>query len=308
MLSELAITPDVFLESSFADPGLSALAWERLCEPVLQECVVRDLYDGSWYPSLVNSGLPLSPRARHLLTRISRRLHMASACGNWPEDDAGWCAEALLSDAVQPLDCVVTIEATKARYPANPLVASIDSLTSHHWWAGRSCSVRLNRTSDDYLRVLGRVLTASNSLMFIDPYLEPTRRGYGEFAQLIRRCHRPVAPVRIEIHRGCSEGSGRNTEIPGLTEYKRRFEEGLMPLLAGVNVKIDVAVWPEFHDRYLISDLIGIALPNGFDTSQRPNDRTTWTRIGRKDRDEIQREFDMSNCPRSVNHGVFTLL
>jgi hypothetical protein len=53
-----------------------------------------------------------------------------------------------------------------------------------------------------------------------------------------------------------------------------------------------VFIGDDFHDRYLITDIIGINLPYGFDTDSRPKARTTWCRLGREDKDDIQREFD----------------
>ncbi len=42
------------------------------------------------------------------------------------------------------------------------------------------------------------------------------------------------------------------------------------------------------------------SVQNGFDTTTAPNAQTTWTRLGRRDRDDIQREFD----PASNRHTL----
>ena len=59
-----------------------------------------------------------------------------------------------------------------------------------------------------------------------------------------------------------------------------------------------------FGDRYLISNLIGINLPHGFGISDPhdPHPITTWTRLGRKDRDDIQREFDPASGRHKLQH------
>ena len=62
-----------------------------------------------------------------------------------------------------------------------------------------------------------------------------------------------------------------------------------------VGLRMEVLVWDHFHDRYLISNLVGISLPNGFDTSLDSADVTTWTRLGRDARDDVQREFDVAS-------------
>jgi hypothetical protein len=43
-------------------------------------------------------------------------------------------------------------------------------------------------------------------------------------------------------------------------------------------------------ETYLISELVGIGMQNGFDTTAAAT-KTTWHRLGREDRDDIQREF-----------------
>ena len=65
-------------------------------------------------------------------------------------------------------------------------------------------------------------------------------------------------------------------------------------------MKATVYVWDAFHDRYLITNHIGMALPNGFDISEDANEITTWTRLGVKDREDVQREFD----PASHRHKL----
>ena len=53
-----------------------------------------------------------------------------------------------------------------------------------------------------------------------------------------------------------------------------------------------VYFWDDMHDRYLISDIVGVQMPNGFDTTTAPNSITTWSRLSCNARDDIQREFD----------------
>ena len=73
---------------------------------------------------------------------------------------------------------------------------------------------------------------------------------------------------------------------------KNTFQNEFGPVLSQSNLKAEVFIWDNFHDRYLISNLGGILVPHGFDTSRNPDDLTTWSRLGRSDRDDVQREFD----------------
>jgi hypothetical protein len=53
-----------------------------------------------------------------------------------------------------------------------------------------------------------------------------------------------------------------------------------------------VFFWDDFHERYLIADVIGISVPAGFDVTSKPEEFSTWGRLGRADKDKIQRMFD----------------
>jgi hypothetical protein len=64
----------------------------------------------------------------------------------------------------------------------------------------------------------------------------------------------------------------------------------------------EVFLWDDFHDRYLISDLVGILAPYGFDTTRAPNAITTWSRLGREQRDDVQRELDRATGRPTLKH------
>ena len=74
--------------------------------------------------------------------------------------------------------------------------------------------------------------------------------------------------------------------------FERRFRDALSRPLSVAGLHAAVFIWRRFHDRFLISNVVGISLPNGFDVSRAPGDFTTWTRLGRNTRDELQRDFD----------------
>ena len=184
---------------------------------------------------------------------------------------------------------VIVTEAVKRHYATEEIVARIDRLSSADWWRGRQhCSARLDRTLADYEAHLDPVLRCSNSLMFIDPHLDPTEPRYAGFARLLQRAgNRIPAPV-VEIHR----------RVPldrDLGKFERQLRDALAAPLRAAGLHARVFMWAtatRFHDRYLISNLVGILLPDGFDTGK---GRTTWTRLGSDDRDDIQREFDQGS-------------
>jgi hypothetical protein len=77
--------------------------------------------------------------------------------------------------------------------------------------------------------------------------------------------------------------------------------------LQDIGLVASVFIWDDFHDRYLITDLIGLLMGNGFDITKNPDAITTWARISREDREKIQREFDYPNNVFHKLYGIFKI-
>ena len=307
LLADYAITPDVLDITSYSSEEVCGLHLDRIREVMLTEGLVRDLRAGEWGRLFTNDGRPWHRRGKELLKKLaqqSRLVPFQPTLASTPPDDPAWCHEALGTHRVIPFTGgVIVTEPVKAAFPAEALVARIDRLAGAPWWAARSSSVRLRRSMAEYLAQLAPVLRCANSLMFIDPHLDPARPGYGDFAQLLAAAGRRSPAPAIEIHRVCYEGSGPSRVFPMRDEpgyFERRFRDALQASIRTADLRVDVFIWDDFHDRYLVSDLIGVSIPNGFDTTADPSSVTRWTRLGRGDRDDIQREFD----PASKRHDL----
>ena len=90
---------------------------------------------------------------------------------------------------------------------------------------GRSPSNRVLRNTPAYIQALRLVLANSNSLMFIDPHVDPSRPRYQNFIQLLLAARRAPA-TRLEIHRCCYEGPpGNRTVFTGANQavLEQRF-------------------------------------------------------------------------------------
>ncbi|MEW6073586.1 MAG: hypothetical protein AB1726_13465 [Planctomycetota bacterium] len=307
LLADYAITPDVLDVTSYSSEEVCGLHLGRIGEVMLTEGLVRDLRAGEWGRLFTDDGRPWHRRGKELLKKLAQQNRLVPfepTPRGAPSDDSAWCREALGTHHIVPFTGGVIVTApVKAAFPTEPLVARIDRLASTPWWAARSPSVSLPRSTAEYLAQLAPVLRCANSLMFIDPHMDPTKRGYQDFAQLLAAAGgRSPAPA-IEIHRVCYEGSGSSRVIPmrdGPGCFERRFRDSLGASVRAAGLRVEVFIWDDFHDRYLISNLIGISLPNGFDTTANPASITRWSRLGREDRDDVQREFD----PASKRHAL----
>ena len=312
LLADYAITPDVFDLTSYSPNEVCGVRLETIRETMLTEGVVRDLRDGEWGFLFGTNSRSWHRRGRELVKKLSqqgRLIRHRPALSDSPCDDQGWCAEALASHANCPITGgVIVTGSVKQAYAGQRLVSAIDRLSSAPWWATRSSSVKLQRTTADYLKHLEPVLRFSNSILFIDPHLDPAKRGYRDFGALLGGTgKRKVAP-RFEIHRVCHEGSGHGRDFPlerDSSYFERRFRDELARPLSAAGLQAEVYIWDDFHDRFLISNLVGISLPNGFDTGG-AHPETRWTRLGRADRDDVQREFDPASNRHKL-HGRFII-
>ena len=293
LLADYAITPDVFDAASYSTPGECEARLDSIRQVMLTEGLVRDLPGGAWHGAFEPDSREWHRRGLELVKKLitqGRLVPYPSALPEPPLDDRGWCAEALASRNTRPFTGgVIVTESVKDCYRHEQVVARVDRLPSAPWWAARSPSVRLTRTLADYETHLDQILRCSNSLMFIDPHLDPAKPRYGGFGTLLQRAGRRRPAPQIEIHRVCYEGARRDRWF---SDFARIFRGALTDSLRVAGLTATVHIWDDLHDRYLISNLIGISLPNGFDTSRAPGAVTTWTRLGRRDRDDVQREFD----------------
>ncbi|MHA0320305.1 hypothetical protein ACXY7D_18620 [Sphingomonas melonis] len=294
MLEEYVITPDVFMSEAYLEPHTCGTNLRWLKDAILEDGLVRDLRDGGWSRFCTDPSTP----GRHQSTneiikklRAGNRLRKSEPrLDHDPNSTQEWLAEGLESYAAEPATGIVTAHATAGPSSAKHM-ASIEKLTGANWWRARSCSRDLTRTTGDYLSALRPILQQANSLMFIDPNLDPTAPNYHGFADLLQPLlHREVKPL-IEIHRSTALGDGPARKFPDRAEWRQRFVP-LHEQLSAIELKATILFWVDFHDRFLVSDLIGLSISAGFDTTADPTSEACWSRLGRDQRDARQRRFD----------------
>ena len=306
MLVEYALVPDIFDSTCYNTVETCDVHLQYLKEPLLQDALVRDLRNGGW-STFVRKDMPrYHLRAKELIRKLisQNRLCKSEPIGqSIPTNYMGWCNEALASHKHNPLNGIIASSLVAAQFKNVTEVASIEKLYNASWWQNRSPSIRLNRNTNDYIFHLKLILNHGNSLMFVDPHIDPGENRYGEFIQLLKaiRGSDGISP-RIEIHRVCYKGSGANRKIFPFDYWEMNFKKNFSKKLTSKGLSVEVFIWDDFHDRYLITDILGIAIPNGFDISNISNNQTTWTKLGRRDRDDIQREFDPSAGYHDLKH------
>lgn len=295
LLAEYALTPGVFDVTAHTSEEVCGLHLQALKDVLLHEGLVRNLRAGEWARTFDDSSRQWHQRGKELLKRLRTQQRIVSAdpaAATTPQTDADWCIEALASHSARPLAGVIATDATAVPHARNAIVSSVSKLSGAPWWASRSPSFRLGRTLVDYEAALAPVLRHANSLVFVDPFIDPSdHHQYSDLMKLLASLQARTAKPLVEIHRAASYGGG-NDKRPRVNDVVAALTPAIAAAAKTAGLSVDVFLWDDIHDRYLITDLIGISLPYGFGTTKAPNAQTTWTRLGRDDRDAVQREFD----------------
>lgn len=306
MLDEYVLVPDIFDSTAYSSAVLIDLLLPHLREPLMQEALVRDLAGGGWSGYCMANAGNLHKYCKEFVRKLdqSNRLCKQPKAGLGNLNTAlDWCHEGVSSaNAMPPLSGIIAAHTTKqdAAFTTQQQVISIERLTAATWWRqqGRSPSIMLDRKTPDYLAALQRTLAQANSLMFIDPYLDPSTSGYGQFNQLLAPLAQRNPKPKIELHRSFNKGLPQGT-LPDKAFWEKAFA-GLSAQIKAQGLTAEVFIWSDFHDRHLVTDIIGVTAAAGFDVTAKPNDMTTWSRMGRDSKDTIQRLFDPAARPTSL--------
>lgn len=305
LLSEYALTPDVFDTRFYPHEEVGTARLEYLKDVFLEEALLRNLRAGEWLAVFRNRERPWHRRGTELLKKMVKqnRLRLADAAlPGAPASDVDWCLEALASHKIDPITGVISTAQVVDEVGTDPILGRLDRLGSSQCWTSRSASVRLARCHGDYEAQLRLIMHTANSVMFIDPHLDPTQRRYSDVLPILLLAQGRHPIPLIEIHRVVYVGSGRNRQLIDPSEWESRFRNAWGNDLAAAGLQAEIFIWDDHHDRYLITDLIGIEMGNGYDTTSNPNDITTWSRLGRATRDDIQREFDPAANRHALRH------
>jgi hypothetical protein len=299
MLREYVLTPDIFDASCYSNQKICRPLFKNILDPLLQEGIVRNLRDGEWIDYVNDETFSLYPMAKYFLEQLilkKRLRRFPKTSENAPQNYRDWCGEALKTNDEDLDGIIVSEEIYKdKKFKNQGKIGSIEQLHLRSWWRDRSSSLRVSRNIEAYSAKLKLILKQATHLMFIDPNIDPRKGNYRDFYKLLIAAKRSDIPPLIQIYR-------KNDSATDIKLWEKIFRESLADKLLQAGLKAEVFIWDEFHDRYLITNLIGINLPYGFDTTTKPNAKTTWCRLGEKDREEVQKEFDPNAYHHQLKH------
>lgn len=310
MLAEYALIPNIFSNAAHGSSELAEARLQVLKPIVLEEALVRNLRAGAWWSTLQSwskaSPEDCHPKVKELLKQMAKtkRLRDVSHLGigeTPPKTPEAWLWEALVSHQAEAFTGVITLPdlAQQDAYKNNKIIARIDRLTNQDWQEQRDQSrmVRMPKQTSSYRAHLKLLFSCANAILFIDPYLDPRQLHYREFHYLLNLIKDSETCIELHLASKGIGADGNDRRLLTLPDWRDRFTD-LLPTLKENKLRAQVFIWENFHDRYIITDLMGISLTGGLDVL--PNATVDWTRQTRALRDQTQKDY-------SPNTGKYTL-
>lgn len=240
-------------------------------------------------------------RLEELLARLSEQMVRRSD-DQWDGESTSWLENAEREHEKRPFHAIVA--RTNPKSHAHVLTESeIDDDSATRWTVRRGRSIKRNAV--EMADAMAPLLRCSSDVIFVDPYfrLGPQRWRHPFKAFLERMVHqRPgEMPTRIEVH---TSGKVTDSETKKLfrgecdTKLHQCVPKGMKVLVRRLKKKQD---GEQFHNRYILTDLGGVAFGSGLDEG---NEGET-DDITLMDRDQYQLRWSQygGNPPAEFEQG-----
>lgn len=297
MLIELGILPEVLAKEHSPEERVLLKELDRI---VRREGIVHDFGFGKWKDSLLErQDLPLL--AKKLLEQwgLEGRLWEAPSGGSkFPNTDSEWRREVQLYSSKICLTSIIAIEPFPFPKGGAQLTSLSDLIEAP--WRETSQSTRTYLKSSSYNKLLKPIVEKSFRLTIIDPYLNPD----GYITELLPFCTKLDAPIHVHIPL-ISPGE-RRTVLPSEAfswKEKRQHEFSRFDTqLKRKSLRAEIHLWDHFHDRFIITNLLGIHMGKGLSINDKVNEITTWSKLSKLDREAVEREFDSNSGQRTLKY------
>lgn len=294
ILPEFSLIPDVFDSTTYRDPSSGNALLCSVLNEILQDGIITNLRDGHWYNYIQTcTSRNWYPNAMIILRSLfsNNKVHSRKpTLTTFTDDDVHWCLEAINLTSTVPLHGIVCSQSVFNSIGMHPKLSCISQLHTTNWWNNRNRTISINHNPTDFTQYLEPIVTTSNSLMIIDRFIDPGKKDYRKFIRVISSICSSCDIPSIEIHRVEYFGTNKSN-IKNRLFWENRFRTNLAFLPASIRNKIEVFIWDEFHDRYIVTDVVGITSGNSF--SLRNNKPPTrWTRLDSTARSDVTLEFD----------------
>ena len=325
MFYEYALIPDIFDPTLLYCDGRADIIVTEILRGVVLNGMIGDLHRGRLrehvgelvgkIPEADPKTKQTSPRKQildclELIKDRNRFVRHPLRPEGIPATPREWLDLALKSHATIRFDGLVTCPDCydAANLSTVPATAKLDDALNAQFWVSRrtDCPLKSKRVSE-FQRALVPVLRHAKKVTLIDPYIEPDKPRWINTVRLVQELiGRRVAgdagyQATVHIHAGDPEPRTASGQL-------NLWENALKAL--PIRFKTSVSLWsmkldranfpdgPEMHDRYIITNQVGVSCPGGLDCYADPDKSpkakatSTWSLIGWDAMSDHLAEFD----------------
>lgn len=311
LLYEFAITPDVFDTHVISDLA-SEKDLKQILKGVRENGIIADLHRSRWSQHVHDIRVPsLRPEVRDRVLSLLKSLHDRNRIVRHPKrlegdptTDEQWLQLAIESHRRVPFTQIIAGRelcdgCTVAGLPLTPLTDVLDS----PGWDARKRSKTLTKSESDFRTTLSPLLRHARVIRLIDPYLVPrTARFFATIKLVIelagKRGYGQPIDCRIDIHAG---DPSRYDDGDFAGESAQERLSAWQSALRAIDIsphRVRVFLWKNYnggeslHDRFIITDQIGITVPGGLDCRSYSANTTTWSVMEFEDQQFWATRFD----------------
>lgn len=310
LLYEFAITPDVFDGSVTADEA-SETQLKQILKGVQENGIIADLHRSRWSQHVQDKRAPsLRPEVRDRVLTLLQSLHDRHRIVRHPRrlegdpaSDEQWLELAIASHRRIPFTQIIAggelcRRCAGAGLPLTPIPKVLDSSA----WEGRKRSKTIAKSEPEFRAALSPLLRHARAIRLIDPYLVPRTTRFFETIKLVvelagKRGYGQPIDCRIDIHAGDPTRYDDNGTLESPEERLAAWQTAIRAVDISPH-RIRVFLWKNYdggerlHDRFIITDQIGISVPGGLDCRTASANSTTWSVMEFEDQQFWATRFD----------------
>lgn len=326
MLYHFAITPDVFEYASMKEMSPPGIVLEELLRGMCDNGLLADLHAGQWLAAVRKNQLArelpseLRDSIESLLNVLysrNRIVRHPTASANFRDNDYRWLHWSLERHNAVPLTGVFITDAIlELSELQNTLLVRLSKALGSSCWVDRKRSVSFTKISSNLQQHLAPNLRYANKVSLIDPYMNCREDRFlntvQHCANLLGRKDGKQNLGTIHIHAGDPQNTGPVEHRESSGDRLNRWSTELRQIVRQWGHTFRVFLWGrkrtplgfgrDFHDRYIITDQIGISTPGGLDFLEDQDEyrafQTSWTALDPEiSRSVLSDEFHESKSP-----------
>lgn len=307
MLYQFAITPEVFEYASIKEMSPPGIVLEELLRGICDNGLLADIHAGQWLAAVRKNQLAreLPSELRDSIESLLNVLYSRNRIIRYPlgsakfqDDDYRWLRWSLERHNADSLTGVFTTDAMiELSELQNTLLVRISKALSSNCWLGRKRSLSFTKVASNLQQHLAPIVRYANKVSLIDPYMNCREDRFlntvQHCANLLGRNDGKQNLGIIHIHAGDPLNTGLAEHRESSQDRLKRWSIALRQMAQQWGHTFRVFLWGKqktslglgrvFHDRYIITDQVGISTPSGLDFLEDEDEhrahQTTWTTL-----------------------------